>query len=188
MQLLCWLECFPLWELEAFLFTSCKAFLRVCVSCSLIGWICLSLCLSAWLSLVSYPKEGLAGRWSHAHTHTHRLVPQQPHRNQVIEQSLYPGIPDITERQKICMKEGLLTELPSSVCLCMCVFCSKTTPWFPEWEQALVSRPLPISLSLIPSLEWVLTDCQPASEHANESITIHIYTLNPSWNVPRSVV
>lgn len=133
---------FPLWELEAFLFTSCEAFLCVsvcvcfCVSCPLIGWICLSLCLSAWLSPVSYPKEGLAGRSSHTHkhmhcthTHAHRPVPRQPHRNQVIEQSLYPGIPDITERQKICMKERLLTELPAFVCLCVraceCVFAQR---------------------------------------------------------------
>lgn len=133
--------------LEAFLFTPCKAFcvclnVYFCVSCPLIGWICLSLCLSAWLSPVSYPEEGLAGRWSlclsHTHTQMHAHTYTQAgawatHRNQVIEQSQYPGMPDITERQKICMKrETPYWTPPVCVCVHVSVYLLKhntTVPW-----------------------------------------------------------
>lgn len=136
-------------------------------------WLDLSVCLakSCVLSKGRAWRQMITHTHINAHTHIHWLVPEQPHRNQVIEQRLYPSIPDITERQKICMKEGLLTELPSFVCLCMCVFCSKTTPWFPEWEQAVVSLPLSPSLSHWSHLwsgSW-LTARQPASMQMNLS-------------------
>lgn len=162
----------------------------VCVFPALLLAGSLSQSVSVWVAKSCVLSKGRACRQmitnthSHAHTHTHWLVPRQPHRNQVIEQSLYPGIPDITERQKICMKERLLTELPPFVCICVCVHVSvylfKDNTMVP-WMGASPSLSLPISLLLIPTLEWVLTDFQPASEHTNESITIHIYSYPQSF-------
>lgn len=154
----------------------------------------LSVCLAKSWAL----SRGKARRQMNTHTHTHshinrhtharRPVPRQPHRNQVIEQSLYPGIPDITERQKICMKRETPYWAPLRLCVCVCV-CMRyvsvcllqhntVIPWMGTKSSSLS---LSISLSLIPALEWVLTACQPASEHTNESITIHIYSYPQSF-------
>lgn len=94
-------SCLPLRELEALLFTWC-----VCVCFLSSYWLDQTPSASV-LSRVRAPR----GRWL-----------WQPGRNQVSEPSQYPSIPDMTNRQKICVKERLLSDPPPPVCASVCLF------------------------------------------------------------------
>lgn len=128
---------------------------------------------------------------SHAHKNTHTHTDQclgSPIEIRSLSKGLYPGIPDITERQKICMKrETPYRAVSVCVCVCMCwCICSNTTPRHSEWEP---TPSLSRTLSLIPTLERVSTAAsQSSSIQMNLLPFTSIHTHNPSWNVPRSVV
>lgn len=158
----------------------------VCVSCPLIGWITPSLCLSAWLSPVSYAEEGLAGRrtHTHAHAHSHRHTSQSfgsPIEIRSLSKACIPTYHTLQRDKRSVWKERLLTELPPLVCVCVhasvYLFKGNTTA---RW----IVTQVPLSLSLIDPNAGVgswLPACLPASEHTNESITIHIYSYPQSF-------
>lgn len=119
------------------------------------------------------------------HTHARRPVPRQPHRNQVIEQSLYPGIPDITERQKICMKRETPYWAPLRLCVCVCVHAWCECVFAPtqhcdtlNGNQVLVSFSL--YLPLIDPNSGVGLDCLPASQRAYKWIYHHSHLFIPA--------
>lgn len=167
---------------EGFLFTSCQAFcvclyMCFCVSGSLISWISFSLPLSALVSPVPDPEEALAGIWKHTrahtkntHTHTDQCL-GSPIEIRSLSKGLYPGIPDITERQKICMKrETPYRALSVCVCVRMCwCICSNTTPRHSEWEP---TPSLSRALSRWSQL-WRGSRLLPASHRAYKWIYYH---------------
>lgn len=178
---------------EGFLFTSCQAFcvclyMCFCVSGSLIGWISFSLPLSALVSPVPDPEEALAGIWKHTrahtkntHTHTDQCL-GSPIEIRSLSKGLYPGIPDITERQKICMKrETPYRALSVCVCACAGVFVQTQHHGTLNGNQLLVS----LAHSLTdPNSGEGLDCCQPVIEHTNESITIHYSYPQSSLECP----
>lgn len=126
---------------------------------------------------------------SRTHTNTHTHTDQclgSPIEIRSLSKGLYPGIPDITERQKICMKrETPYRALSVCVCACAGVFVQTQHHGTLNGNQLLVS----LALSLIPTLERVSTAAsQPSSIQMNLSPFTSIHTHNPPWNVPRSVV
>lgn len=178
------------------LFTSCKAFcvcLYVCFLCFLPSyWLDQSQSLSVCLAKSWALTRGRARRQMNAHTHSHinrhmhtgRPVPRQPHRNQVIEQSLYPSIPDITERQKICMKRETPYWAPLRLCVCVCAHASvylfkhnTAIPWMGTKSSSLS---LPLYFPLIDPNSGVGLDCLPASQRAYKWIYHHSHLFIPA--------
>lgn len=119
------------------------------------GFLCVSVCFpcsywldqsqSVWLAKSYDLSRGRACRQmnthanTYTHAHTHGPVSRQPNRNQVIEQSLYPSIPDITEKQKICTKRD---SLPSSLRLCLSLHVS------------LIDPDSGVDLDCLPTIQW----------------------------------
>lgn len=116
---------------------------------------------------------------SRAHKNTHTHTDQclgSPIEIRSLSKGLYPGIPDITERQKICMKR----ETPYralSVCVCSCagVFVQTQHHGTLNGNQLLVSRALSHWSQL-----WRGSRLLPASHRAYKWIYYHSRLFIPT--------